>query len=40
VSTYTAIRDGEVAHVSDAVERVTGRSARTLEQALEAAAAD
>ncbi|MEP6816334.1 MAG: NAD(P)H-binding protein, partial [Marmoricola sp.] len=34
VSTYTAIANGEVAHVSDAVERLTGHPARTLEQAL------
>lgn len=34
VSTYTAIRDGEVAAVSDDVRRVTGHAARSLEQAL------
>jgi len=34
VSTYTAIRDGSVAEVTGDVERVTGRPARTLEQAL------
>ncbi|RLV50070.1 SDR family oxidoreductase [Nocardioides mangrovicus] len=34
VSTYTAIRDGEVARVSDDVERVGGHPARTLEQAV------
>ncbi len=34
VSTYTAIRDGSVAAVSDDVRRVTGRPARTLEQVL------
>ena len=34
VSTYTAIRDGSVGEVTDHVERVTGHSARTLEQAL------
>lgn len=34
VSTYTAIRDGECAEVTDDVERVTGHPARTLEQAL------
>lgn len=34
VSTYTAIADGSVAAVSDDVRRVTGRSPRTLEQAL------
>ena len=35
VSTYTAIADGSCATVTDAVERVTGRPARTLEQTLE-----
>jgi len=35
VSTYTAIRDGSCAAVSGDVEQVTGRPARTLEQALE-----
>ncbi len=34
VSTYTAIADGSVAHVSVDVRRITGRPARTLEQAL------
>lgn len=34
VSTYTAIADGSCAQVTDAVERVTGRPARTLEQTL------
>ena len=34
VSTYTAIRNGEVARVTDDVERLTGHPARTLEQAL------
>lgn len=34
VSTYTAIADGSVAEVTDDVERVTGRPARTIEQAL------
>jgi NAD(P)H dehydrogenase (quinone) len=34
VSTYTAIRDGTVADVTDDVRRVTGRAPRTLEQAL------
>ena len=34
VSTYTAIRDGECARVTGEVERVTGRPARTLEEAL------
>lgn len=34
VSTYTAIRDGEVAGVSADVERLTGHPARTLEEAL------
>jgi uncharacterized protein YbjT (DUF2867 family) len=34
VSTYTAIRDGECARVSEDVARVTGHPARTLEQAL------
>lgn len=34
VSTYTAIRDGSCAEVSDDVERVSGHPARTLEQAL------
>ncbi len=36
VSTYTAIADGSVARVTDDVRRVTGRPARTLEQALTA----
>ncbi len=35
VSTYTAIADGSCAQVTDAVERVTGRPARTLEQTLD-----
>ncbi|QYJ03793.1 NAD(P)H-binding protein [Nocardioides panacisoli] len=35
VSTYTAIADGSVAAVSDDVRRVTGRAARTLEEALD-----
>jgi len=35
VSTYTAIADGSCARVTDAVERVTGRPARTLEQTLD-----
>jgi NAD(P)H dehydrogenase (quinone) len=34
VSTYTAIADGSCAEVTGDVERVTGRPARTLEQAL------
>jgi uncharacterized protein YbjT (DUF2867 family) len=34
VSTYTAIRDGEVATVSDDVRRVTGHAPRTLEDVL------
>jgi NAD(P)H dehydrogenase (quinone) len=34
VSTYTAIADGSVARVTGDVQKVTGRSARTLEQAL------
>lgn len=34
VSTYTAIRDGAVAEVTNDVERLTGHPARTLEQAL------
>ncbi len=34
VSTYTAIRNGEVGQVTDDVARVTGHPARTLEQAL------
>ncbi|MET1058651.1 MAG: NAD(P)H-binding protein [Nocardioides sp.] len=34
VSTYTAIADGSVEHVSDDVRRVTGNPPRTLEQAL------
>lgn len=34
VSTYTAIADGSVATVTGDVERVTGRPARTLEDAL------
>jgi NAD(P)H dehydrogenase (quinone) len=35
VSTYTAIRDGSCSEVTGDVERITGRPARTLEQALE-----
>lgn len=34
VSTYTAIRDGECARLSDDVRRVTGRRPRSLERAL------
>lgn len=34
VSTYTAIRDGEVAQLSDDVRAVTGRRPRSLERAL------
>ncbi|HEX2894510.1 MAG TPA: SDR family oxidoreductase [Marmoricola sp.] len=34
VSTYTAIRDGEVATVTDDVRRVTGRRPRSLEDVL------
>ncbi|CAN5438440.1 SDR family oxidoreductase [soil metagenome] len=34
VSTYTAIRDGEVAEVTGDVERLTGHPARTIEQAI------
>ncbi len=34
VSTYTSIRDGEVARVTDDVLRLTGHPARTLEQAI------
>ncbi len=37
VSTYTAIADGSVARVTGDVENLTGRPARTLEQALRAA---
>jgi uncharacterized protein YbjT (DUF2867 family) len=37
VSTYTAIRDGAAAEVTDHVERISGHPARTLEQALAAA---
>ncbi|KQY55963.1 NAD(P)-dependent oxidoreductase [Aeromicrobium sp. Root495] len=37
VSTYTAIRDGELEGVSGAVEAVLGRPARSLEDALRAA---
>lgn len=36
VSTYTAIRDGEVATVSDDVRRVTGHAPRSLEDVLTA----
>ncbi len=35
VSTYTAIRDGSCAEVTDDVQRVSGHPARTLEQALQ-----
>ena len=34
VSTYLAIADGSMATVTDDVERLTGRPARTLEQML------
>jgi NAD(P)H dehydrogenase (quinone) len=34
VSTYTAIRDGEVARVSDDVRRVTGHASRSIEDVL------
>lgn len=34
VSTYTAIRDGEVARVTDDVRRVTGRAPRSLEETI------
>ena len=34
VSTYTAIRDGDAARLSDDVRRVTGRRPRSLERAL------
>lgn len=34
VSTYTAIADGSMSAISDDVERITGRPARTLEEAL------
>ena len=34
VSTYTAIADGSVAHVSDDVRRITGHSPLTIEQTL------
>jgi NAD(P)H dehydrogenase (quinone) len=34
VSTYTAIRDGEVAQVTGDVEKLTGHPARTIEQAI------
>jgi uncharacterized protein YbjT (DUF2867 family) len=34
VSTYTAIADGSCARVTDDVERVTGRPARSLEETL------
>jgi NAD(P)H dehydrogenase (quinone) len=37
VSTYTAIAAGEMATVTDHIERVTGRPARSLEQVLTAA---
>jgi len=37
VSTYTAIKDGSCAEVTDDVERVSGHPARTLEEALHAA---
>jgi NAD(P)H dehydrogenase (quinone) len=37
VSTYTAIAAGSVARVTGDVEKLTGRPARTLEQALRAA---
>lgn len=36
VSTYTAIADGSVAEVSDTVEQLLGKPARTLEQAFAA----
>jgi uncharacterized protein YbjT (DUF2867 family) len=36
VSTYTAIADGEVARVTDDVQRVTGHPARSIEEALRA----
>jgi uncharacterized protein YbjT (DUF2867 family) len=36
VSTYTSIRDGEVAEVTSDVETLTGHPARTIEQALAA----
>ncbi|MDH2444476.1 SDR family oxidoreductase [Amnibacterium sp. CER49] len=38
VSTYTAAAEGALDRVTDDVERLTGRPARTLEQALEASA--
>lgn len=34
VSTYTAIRDGELERVTDDVEQATGRPPLTVEQAL------
>lgn len=34
VSTYTAIADGDVAEVTDDVERLTGHAARTIEEAI------
>ncbi len=34
ISTYTAIRDGELEHVSDDVERLLGRRATTFEDAV------
>lgn len=37
VSTYTAIRDGELEHVSDDVERLLGRPATRFEDAVAAA---
>ena len=36
VTTYTAIADGETERVTDHVERVSGHSARTIEEALNA----
>ena len=40
VSTYTAIKDGSVAEVSDDVQRVAGHPARTIEEALREARRD
>ena len=34
VSTYTAIADGELAHITDDVRRLTGHEPRTLEDVL------
>jgi NAD(P)H dehydrogenase (quinone) len=34
VSTYTAVRDGEMEHVTDDVRRLTGHEPRSLEDVL------